>query len=390
MGKASRKRSATSTRSKGLLKAGETKKYKHMTLDEVAVAQKLHAEGAGLGKIAGLLKRGKGTISRHVFKKNKAKRPKGRPPKIIERVFVRLEKARAELVKKMDAQREVSVAMIKKRARVHACDKVVLNAFHDHDTWFFKLRERPVLSDEDVASRLVWANEHKKRSPKQWINSPHAIIDNKNFQVYGNRAGREHAARRTVRGVYRPQAAAPHRSIVRPKKTLKFPAKSMQVTAAVIKGRIRLWHYVPGRWNAEAAAKMYSGPLLKTMQKAFPSKARSGKATWHVLEDNDPSGYKSRKAVAAKKAAGIVTDDLPPRSPDLNVLDYSLWHEINVRMRAQEQQFSKAKVESSDEYLGRLRRTALLLPSSLVQRCVGDMARRVRMVVSAKGGLFNE
>ena len=37
------------------------------------------------------------------------------------------------------------------------------------------------------------------------------------------------------------------------------------------------------------------------------------------------SRYTSKKALAAKAEAKIVTMDLPKRSPDLNVVDYSLW-----------------------------------------------------------------
>jgi hypothetical protein len=98
-------------------------------------------------------------------------------------------------------------------------------------------------------------------------------------------------------------------------------------------GRIRMWDYVDGRWNATQAASMYEGPLTAALARAYLEHAAKSRAKWIVLEDNDPAGYKSKRALAAKEAAGIVIDDLPKRSPDLNVLDYSLWHSINVRMR---------------------------------------------------------
>ena len=81
---------------------------------------------------------------------------------------------------------------------------------------------------------------------------------------------------------------------------------------------------------------------------------------------------------------------LPPRSPDLNVLDYSIWHEINVRMRKQEAAFDEAKKETMDEYLKRLRHTALTLPTSVVSKAVGDMKRRVAEVQKERGGLVKE
>ena len=90
-----------------------------------------------------------------------------------------------------------------------------------------------------------------------------------------------------------------------------------------------------------------------------------------------------------QKEAGITTDDLPKRSPDLNVLDYSLWHAINARMRVQDRSLCKKK-ESKAQYLARLRRTAMGLPQSVVTKAVQDMHRRVRLLARAKGGLFHE
>ena len=58
-----------------------------------------------------------------------------------------------------------------------------------------------------------------------------------------------------------------------------------------------------------------------------------------VVEDNDLVGYKAGKAVRTKKSVNIVTDDLPRRSPDLNINDYYVWRAVNTRMRAQEANF---------------------------------------------------
>ena len=111
-----------------------------------------------------------------------------------------------------------------------------------------------------------------------------------------------------------------------------------------------------------------------------------------LLEDNDPAGFKSSKAKKAKAEAGIVTDDLPRRSLDFNALDYSLWHQINLRMREQECHFAVDKKETKLEYMARLRKTALGLQAALVKKVVGNMHARCRLCLSAKppGGLFKE
>ena len=69
---------------------------------------------------------------------------------------------------------------------------------------------------------------------------------------------------------------------------------------------------------------------------------------------------------------------LPPRSPDLNVLDYSLWHEIYKRLRRQEARFPKNKTESKAEFLKRLRRVAFSLPPRLVCRVVQSMKQSMK------------
>ena len=82
--------------------------------------------------------------------------------------------------------------------------------------------------------------------------------------------------------------------------------------------------------------------------------------------------------------------DLPPRSPDLNVLDYALWSAINRAMRLQERSFRKSKRESKEEYMIRLKQTAMSLSRFLVTKSVKDMHKRVRKIAAAGGGLIVE
>ena len=109
-----------------------------------------------------------------------------------------------------------------------------------------------------------------------------------------------------------------------------------------------------------------------------------------MLEDNDPAGYKSSRATAAKVDLGIATLDLPKRSADLNVLDYSLWHDINRHMREQERTCKKTDRESQSTYLVRLRKTALTLPRLVVVKTVRDMRRRTLKLQAHHGALLKE
>ena len=146
-----------------------------------------------------------------------------------------------------------------------------------------------------------------------------------------------------------------------------------------------MWHFIESRWNGETAANSYEGPVLDALKKAFPRKRR-----FAVLEDNDPSGFKSSKGHAAKARAKIDEFNIPKRSPDLNVCDYALWKEVNKRMRGQERKFPTGKRETRAKFLKRLRRTALSLPQSFVDKAVGDLQKRCQLLHAARGGHIEE
>ena len=100
-----------------------------------------------------------------------------------------------------------------------------------------------------------------------------------------------------------------------------------------------------------------------------------------IIEDNDPTGYKSRQAIAAKEALGITTLPWPKYSPELNPLDYSLWDA--VESKALEKR--AAARETVETYKRRLRSIALSLSESFVRKSVEGLPKRLKQVIDAKG-----
>ena len=366
------------------------KGYKHVEQRESDLMKKWKKDGLSITRVKELTGRGKETIVKHSNANMKVTPGSGRRKLITEVVFKKLEKALEKLLKKADAEWEVSVGAVMALAGVTTSEKTVLEAFHERGIWFRPLREKPILTEADVAKRVVFTAENRNRPKESWVTKPHAVIDNKHFVLYRKRADRNEAARRKVRGGYRPRNQGPKPYLVKRKKNQKYPAPGVQVTAAVIKGKIRVFDFVKGNWGAAKAAQMYKGVLLRALRRSFPEHAARRNAKWCVLEDNDPAGYKSAGGKAAKKEANIVSMDLPPRSPDMNVLDYSLWSAINSAMRLQERSFRKNKKESKEQYMARLKKTALGLPRAQVEKAVMDMRRRVRAIYDADGGLIIE
>ena len=100
------------------------------------------------------------------------------------------------------------------------------------------------------------------------------------------------------------------------------------------------------------------------------------------MEDNDPTGYKSTRAKTAKVELGIVPIEFPAYSPDLNPLDFSLWSEVEARMAKGDLRLK----ETSAQYMGRLRRTALAIPEAVIRRMLADMKPRAESIYANDGG----
>ena len=105
-----------------------------------------------------------------------------------------------------------------------------------------------------------------------------------------------------------------------------------------------------------------------------------------MLEDNDPTGYRSKLGVQAKIDSKIDVFEIPKRSPQLNLCDYWLWKAVNKKMREKERAWSADKREDRDAYLRRLKRTAQSLTSEEIDEAIGSMKRRSQALYDAKGG----
>ena len=91
------------------------------------------------------------------------------------------------------------------------------------------------------------------------------------------------------------------------------------------------------------------------------------------------------KRIAAKASRNIILFAIPKRSPDLNVLDYAIWRVVNRRMRAQERKFPVSKRETRLGYIARLRRAASRIPSSTIDKAIGQMKARCIAISLHKG-----
>lgn len=268
------------------------KSFKRVSTQESDLMRRWSSEGVGPSTIAARLKRSTDTVHNHVFVKPRNKRlgrapPKlGRPPVVARCLFPKIVETYETMIAEADSKTEVTADKLKRRLRLKCDTKTLRRRLWENKIKFRPLYSKPTLTKDDISKRLIFWRLHKKKTKAAWQQakngSPHAIIDNKNFQAYLDGRFRDFAARRRVRGAYRGRGAkVSSPGYTKPPKSLKqnTGAKSVQVTCAIGGGRVLMWHVVPGRWNASAAADMYSKALLPALKKRYPT----FKGMWRVL-----------------------------------------------------------------------------------------------------------
>jgi len=365
----------------------------HFSIAEEVLVQKWHAEGKTVAEMARLLGRNHGSVSRHVLRLKAGRRKQasvkkvGRPCELSEKLVDRLVTTTAQLTETADAKYQVTISMVKKALKLKCSERTILRSLHARGVYMHPLREKPARTAEDVQKRKDFAAHYAGKPASFWSQSVDAFIDNKTFNLYLNHKARTYAAKVVARGTFRCRGGGLAAGHVKPKKSLKFNTgtPSVMVSAAISSVGTLMWHVVEGNWNADAAVNMYENHLFPAVAKAKPNKRK-----WLILEDNDPSGYKSKKAKEAKHSLHLDVLELPRRSPDLNPLDYGFWAEVSRRMRKQELRFSSAQKESRENYLARLKTTATSLPKSYMKSLVESMKRRCVALQAAKGLDFEE
>ena len=150
---------------------------------------------------------------------------------------------------------------------------------------------------------------------------------------------------------------------------------SVEVTAAVGRDGIIMWHETYGPWNGTAAASMYE-QLGKALATTYGQRRR-----YIVVEDGDTKGYQSNRGKAAKQQAHITPMKLPPRSPGWMPLDFCLWDEIEARVLAKREHAH----ESMEEYKKRLAITAKRLPRQMLHNCLGRIKANIEETVNSRG-----
>ena len=365
----------------------QEKQPPRMSADEKRLVRQMHFEqGLSRADVARALNRNLSSICRLLAQK-KTPAPIGRPVGLSEKQIDKLCVTIEKMVDAADANFEVSLAMVMRRSRVKVCDRVVANALHDRGYWFRDLRHKPILTPADVKARYKFSKKYKDKLARWWLQSIHIHLDNKHFKVATTAAGRRLLAKRKVRGVYRKKEKSLRSGHVKPhpKTRLATGPRGFLKAGGVGGGKVLVWHTVEKNWGGAEAEQLYADVVAPALKERYPEKRK-----YVVLEDNDPSGNRSKRGMDAKTFHKMKVFEIPKRSPDLNVLDYAVWSEVERRMRAQERKWRVVKTETRAQFGVRLDRTARNLPKAFIDKAVSSLARRCQLLYDARGGLFEE
>ena len=306
---------------------------------------------------------------------------RGRKKKLSPKNVRHINITRKSLIKEAKGEREVHWGEIIKKARVPNVDATTASralAAAGFDVKARRPREKPLRTTEHQEERVAMCKKWMRYPKSYFTERVDLIMDNKKFEIPTSAIGKRYSNCKRVRFHLRSKSEGLADGFTKPsvKRHRVNVGGKVDVCAGVINGKIRLWHYLPKKnWSGAVAADAYKGPIAKAL-KAH----RGDKAKYLVLEDNDPTGYKSGKAKAAKKDLNIHALDYPRHSPDLNPMDFFVWSEVERRMAK-----NQPKKETQVQYKARLRRVAMAIPEALVRSAVGSIMKRAKLVVEAKG-----
>ena len=312
--------------------------------------------------------------------KRSATETRGRKKSLSAANLRTMDRVRNEIITKADGEREVTWGEVIQKSRVPTVDRSTAAKHMQVELGVKARRPRAKLTRNDIdeAGRKRIANKLRKLPRKYWTTDLHLTMDNKRWPFPRSLKGRKYVKKSKVRFVTRMGSEGLKKGYTKPdQRKHRTNLGGVTVVAGIIKGKVRIWHYLDGPWNGKRAAEVYSKVVAPALVRAHGEKRR-----YMILEDDDPTGYKSKEATHAKAALNIAPIEFPTYSPDLNPCDYALWDEIERRMAEE----AAPQRETLDAFKARLRRTALAIPRGVIFNMLGSMVGRTQEVYQNDGG----
>jgi hypothetical protein len=291
----------------------------------------------------------------------------------------KLDRVRKRLVKAANNQYRVTYADVVAAADMEgrACQRTCEEALRSKGVRFRQPRKKILLTEEDAKVRVETLKAWLKRPKKYWQTGVHAWVDNKSWVMPLTPKQRAKYRQTLITGHLRKPSEGTEKGMTKPRQNHSFLGiPSVCATAAVAKDRVILWHAQDGKWNGQKAADTYSGQLLKALRRTW-----GPRKSYTIVEDGGRKGNQSQKGIDAKSACGIKALTLPPRTPSVMPLDFSIWKAIEKRLV----QTAPKTTETKDAFLQRLKSCAQKLPKNYVKSVIARMRPNMQDIVDADG-----
>lgn len=269
------------------------------------------------------------------------------------------------------------------RALNHCVSKrTVFRIFARNGIKFRSLPRKALIRARSVQARFDWAVAFRQRPVDYWKRA--VFLDNKFFPCFNTRRGKIYSSRSLRRGIFRKRGKIPgffnYRICGNPR--MKFGTGSCNIVCslAVSWDGIEVLKLHIGKWNSRKAVLLY---------RTLARKVFARKPNYFLVEDNDPAGFSSPAGLQAKRALGIETVKLPPYSPELMPLDFSIFSFISRRIaESNSMALNSGLVETKSAYLDRIRRIIMRTPLEFIRNSIKDIPNRIRTLYNCGGDVF--
>ena len=232
--------------------------------------------------------------------------------KLLRKADVRkLQQSRRRLAKAADSEKRITYEDILEEAGLDSDPslKTAANAMREQGIKFRPPRRKIALTKKDANKRKRVALDWKKKRKSFWSTKVHGYRDEKAFAMPLALEQRKRYKQQRCTGHLRLASEGAEQGFTKPRDKhsfLGFP--SVVISAAVAADSVILWHENK-KWNGDAAAALYKGPLKTALKRKWGERAR-----YTIIEDGDRKGNQSTKGLAAKVEVGIDAMVLPPRT----------------------------------------------------------------------------
>ena len=320
----------------------------------------------------------KTSIYRHMKKaigassKDGRKKNKGRPPKLTDRdvrhIEASLQKLREDIgdLFSTDVQRDCNVTKVSNRT--------VRRSLAKKGYKFSQCRKKGQLTKEDCTKRLHFARRCKKIPEKLWTEGISFYLDGTGW-VHKTNPSMNTRTSRTRTWKKKGESLSRHCTAKGKKEGVGGKMAKFIVAISHGKGVIACEQYT-GHMDGE----MFSEIIKEHFHDMFLNSANSVRKLF--LQGGDPA-QNSALARETWESLGYSMFYIPARSRDLNPIG-NTFHLSGKKLKKEAKDF-KLEKETYQQFCARAKATTLEFSSTIIDRTIESMARRIKAVIEAKG-----